>query len=83
MQNINTKTNTKVGDELEYKYNKLRGRIIEKYGSQGEFADKIGLSETSVSKKMTGKTGFDQSDIIKWCEALDIPLAEAGTYFFA
>ena len=64
-------------------YNKLRGKIIEKYTTQGVFAEKIGLSETSVSNKMTGKTGFNQEDIVKWCEALEIPLDEAGAYFFA
>ena len=68
---------------MAYTYNKLRGRIIEKYTTQGVFAEKIGLSETSVSNKMTGKSGFNQEDIVKWCETLEIPLDEAGQYFFA
>lgn len=68
---------------MAYTYNKLRGKIIEKFTTQGVFAEKIGLSETSVSNKMTGKSGFNQEDIVKWCEALEIPLDEAGQYFFA
>ena len=68
---------------MDYKYNKLRGRIIEKYGSQSEFAKAIGLSETSVSNKMQCKSAFDQRDIVKWCEALDIPIEQNGEYFFA
>ena len=36
---------------MPYTYNKLRGRIIEKYGSQSAFADEIGRSQVSVSRK--------------------------------
>lgn len=68
---------------MDYQYKKLRGRIIEMFDSQGAFAEKIGLSETSVSNKMTGKTGFDQRDMVKWCKALNIPIENAGEYFFA
>lgn len=62
-------------------YPKLRGRIIEKYGSLTAFAKIIGLSKTSMSKKMTGKSGFSQSDIVSWCDALDIDLADVGLFF--
>lgn len=61
---------------------KLRGRIIEKYGSIKAFAEAIGLSQTAASLKLTGKTAFDAPTISKWCDALDIPIAEAGLYFF-
>ena len=47
---------------MQYNYKKLRGRIVEKYGSQKNFADILGVSENSVSKKMQGKTGFSQED---------------------
>ena len=36
---------------MSYTYNKLRGRIIEMYGTQGKFAEKLGISKNSVSKK--------------------------------
>ena len=65
------------------KYAKLRGRIIEKYSSQQSFSEAIGLSEVSITKKMQGKSGFSQRDIVKWCQALDIDLADVGIYFFA
>ena len=64
-------------------YQKLRGRIIEKYGTQERFCEELGISQTSMSKKMTGKTGFSQKDIINWCELLDIDLKEVGSYFYA
>ena len=68
---------------MPFEYRKLRGRIIEKYGSQDKFAEAIGTTSVTVSKKMTGKVQFSQDDMILWCEALDIPLTEAGPYFFS
>lgn len=68
---------------LQYSYDKLRGRIVEKYGSQEKFAEVIGISPNSLSKKMTGKTGFSQKDIIRWSELLDIDKADYSEYFFA
>ena len=68
---------------MNYKYNKLRGRIIEKYGTQKNFAEAIGLSTNSISKKMTGKSGFSQKDIESWSEKLEIAQAENWEYFFA
>lgn len=68
---------------MEYTYDRLRGRIIEKYGSQEEFAKKVGISKNSMSKKMRGKTGFSQKDIIKWSDLLNIDQNDYGSYFFA
>lgn len=68
---------------MPYTYSKLRGRIIEKYGTLAAFAERIELSQTSLSKKMTGKTGFSQEDIRVWSKLLDIDPSEYGLYFFA
>lgn len=38
------------GTTMPYQYDKLRGRIIEKYGTQGNFAKALGLSSNSVLK---------------------------------
>ena len=65
-----------------YKYKKLRGRIVEKYGTQEKFAKAIGISETALSKKMQCKTGISQSDICLWSKLLDIQPEEYGEYFF-
>ena len=67
---------------MGYTYDKLRGRIIEKYGSQEKYADVLGISTNSLSKKMTGKTGFSQKDITIWADLLNIDKAEDGEYFF-
>lgn len=67
---------------IKYEYNKLRGRIVEKYGSQKCFAEALGITPTGLSKKMQCRAGFDQEDIEKWCELLDIGRSEIFAYFF-
>ena len=67
---------------MPYKYNKLRGRIVEKYGSQERFAEAIGLSKNSLSKKINGRNGFSQSDMMLWGKLLSISTSEFGEYFF-
>ena len=67
---------------MPYTYNKLRGRIVEKYGTQEEFARKLGISKNSLSKKMNGKSGFSQADVNKWSDLLSINTDEIGLYFF-
>lgn len=65
-----------------YQYNKLRGRIIERYKTQRNFANALELSNNSVSKKLNCKTGFTQEEMNKWAELLDINLKEYPDYFF-
>ena len=67
---------------MPYSYDKLRGRIVEKYGSQEKFAEAVGISTNSLSKKMTGKTGFSQKDIVTWSNMLGINKADYSEYFF-
>jgi hypothetical protein len=56
---------------------------VEKFGTYGNFAEDINVSLVTVSNKLRGVTQFSQDDIVLWCKALEIPLAESGVYFFA
>ena len=67
----------------DFKYAKLRGRIIEKFGTESRFAEAIGYTLITVSRKLNGKSQFSSDDIKKWCAALEIPVEDAGSYFFA
>ena len=64
-------------------YPKLRGRIVEKFGTQSAFAKRIGKSEQTIISKFSGKSSFSQKDIIDWCNILDIEPNEVTDYFFA
>lgn len=67
---------------MKYGYDKLRGRIVEKYGSQNRFAAVLKVNNINVSNRMTGKTGFSQEDIEEWSRLLDIDPEDYGAYFF-
>lgn len=62
---------------------KLKGRIIEKYGSQMIFATRIKRTQAFISKVLNNQSILTERDIKDWAEALDIPVNEIGTYFFA
>ncbi len=67
---------------MTFEYRKLRSRIIEKFGSQKNFAHKLGLSEIAFSNKMRGVTRFSTDDILKITDVLDIPKEDISEYFF-
>lgn len=66
-----------------YQFNKLRGRIVERYHTQTAFSEELGITKNAFSRKMTGRTGMSQKDIAQWCQLLDIDKAEIGEYFFS
>ena len=55
-----------------FETNKLRGRIIEKFGSQTAFCSAVGNCTSHVSSYLKGKTTLSQNTIAKWAAALDI-----------
>ncbi len=67
---------------MPYDYSKLRGRIVEKVGTQTRFAEEMGFSERTCSLKINGKVPFTQPEIIKACRILDIAEGDIGAYFF-
>ncbi len=67
---------------VDYSYKKLKGRIVEKYGTRRAFADAIGISENWLSDKLTGKVALKQTDIELWVNLLGIDRNEINDYFF-
>lgn len=67
---------------MAYDYNKLRGKIIEKYGSSSAFAKAFPMSERTLSLKLTSKRSWTQNQIMRACELLDITQCEVCDYFF-
>lgn len=67
---------------MTFDYSSLNGRIIEKFGSQYNFAQAMGLSERSISLKLNGKVGWKQVEIAKAAEVLSIDSADIPRYFF-
>lgn len=65
-----------------YNLNKLKGRIVEKFSTQGNFAKAMGMSERTVSLKLDNQVDWKQSEIVKACEVLEITKEEIADYFF-
>lgn len=65
-----------------FDYSKLRGRIVEKFGTITNFAERLSISRVSVDYKLNNKVQISRSDIIEWSKLLDISPEEYGIYFF-
>lgn len=67
-----------------FDFDKLRGRIKEKLKYEAVFAEKLDISQASLSSKFNNKSDFTSTEISKACEkdVLDIPENEIGEYFF-
>ena len=72
----------KGADKVNFNYSKLRGRIVEIFGSQTEFSKAIKISERSLSLKMKGKVSWKQSEIVKAINLLGLEKNDIAEYFF-
>ena len=66
-----------------YEYRKLKGKIVEMYGSQRAFSEAAGITPQSLSLKLTGKSEISKKDRDLWARLLDIRFEEYLSYFFA
>lgn len=67
---------------VEFDYSALRGKIVEKFGSQREFAAALGLSERSLSLKLNNRVYFTQDEMSKAAVLLDVKLGKLKELFF-
>lgn len=65
-----------------FDYSALNGKIVEKYGTQYNFAVALGISERSLSLKLNNKVSWKDKDINKAIKLLDIPIEDMYKYFF-
>lgn len=64
------------------KRQKLRGRIVEKYGTNLAFADAIGVTPMTVTNVIHGHSTPTAKRMPEWCSALDIAPEEIGIFFY-
>lgn len=67
---------------MAYDYRKLNGRIIEVCGTQAVFAEKMGLSERTISMKLNNRVSWKQTEIQKAMKILQLLDEDIQTYFF-
>lgn len=67
---------------MSYNYDKLRGKIVEIFGTLGKFSQAMGWSERTNSLKITGRVEWRQSEIVKASNLLGITPDQIEVYFF-
>ncbi len=68
--------------DVLFDYSKLRGRIVEKFGTNKEFAAAMGWSNATNSKKLTCVVMWTQDEIVKATDLLELRPADIKDYFF-
>lgn len=66
---------------MAFNYRKLKGRIVEKYSNQSNFAEALGCSERTLSLKMNGKRPWKQQEILTAIRLLDLTENDIQEYF--
>lgn len=67
---------------MPYNYSKLRGRIREICGTQEAFAQKIGMSESTLSLKLNNRAEWSQEEMWKVMKVINEPDELVSEYFF-
>lgn len=67
---------------MAFNYNKLRGRIKEICGTEGAFAESLGVAKVTLSGKLNGKVEFTPSEIHKSMIILKFNESDIPGYFF-
>lgn len=68
---------------MGYNYDKLRGKIREKFKTESAFALAIAMSTRTLSLKLNGERDWRQAEIDRACELLDVKREDIPYYFFA
>ena len=67
---------------MAYKTDRLKSRIIEKFGDQKTFAERAGISRSKVCRLLKGETEWSGAEMYHAVQLLDIPYDEIDVYFF-
>lgn len=69
---------------VEFDFSKLRGRIVEKFGTIAGFCDAADISMQRMSARLNNRHQFQPTEIKRFCmpDLLDIADEEIPAYFF-
>lgn len=67
---------------MAFDYSKLRGKIRERYKTEGAFAKALGMGKVAFSQRVNNQTDFSPKEILKSCDLLGINRKCIAEYFF-
>lgn len=67
---------------MTYKTEKLKARIVEKFGDQKSFAKALGMTEATLSRLLNEGRDWKGSMLMRAVELLEIPAVQVDSYFF-
>lgn len=68
---------------MAFCYDKLRGKITEKFKTRERFAEAMGLSGATISAKLNNKSEWTQDEVILAVKVLELSCDDIPAYFFA
>lgn len=77
-----TKRQVNLLRKVKFDYSALKGKIIEKYGSQSSFAKVLGVSERTLSLKLNNIVAFSQDEMLRSILLLGSTSDDIKLYFF-
>jgi hypothetical protein len=81
---INRTAKTEKGGQLmPFDFSRLRGRIVEKFGTCEAFAARMGRSKGWISTRLNNVVPWGSDEIKEAADLLGIPSEEIHEYFFA
>lgn len=69
--------------KIQYDFQKLKGKMVAYYGTQGNFAKELGMSKQSLSRKLHNEIRFTYEEIGTMLEKLHIRPEEVQEVFFS
>lgn len=67
---------------MTFDYGKLKRRIIEMYGTYSKFTEKLGVLESMLLLKLSNKEVWEQNEICKSIQLLELKSEDISSYFF-
>ena len=68
--------------EVNYNFQRLKGRIKEYYGTQNNFAKELGVTKQCLSRKLKNKSKFGYDEVTFMIDKLHIRPDEVQAIFF-
>ena len=63
-------------------FDRLTGRIIEKFKTRENFANNVPTSIPTLINKLNGKVDFKSSEILRFCKLLNISIEQIPYFFY-